>query len=348
LNSSLKYGDTNGGLTPNDMDRIRLQAQSDTANLYFISSFFSGIPVIIMTNILGVNCSTLGRKTLMLIYLFAMTLKFTLILFQCIYPDLPDWLFYAGAFIEGISGSSGVFYLSLYCFIADLTTASSRSYRITFLNNLNSIASLCVTFICGYVITYYGYFYLFLTSLFLIFVALVYTIFLIPEPLIELRHKSFVERLSNCSLKRTFNSFKVYFKERVKVEDRAAENEEQSALLLSNSSGGGGVGRTQPPKQTFVLLLIVFANFVYCFAASGIGSIFTLFIMNAPFCFNAVQISQFSVFATIVSLSVSFFVSKFVRVNDLLICLVSVASYFAALLCYIYGNTIFHVYLSKM
>lgn len=195
--------------SPAEMDRIRMEAQSQTANLFFISALFSGIPVIIMTNLLGVNCSSLGRKTLMLFYLAAMSIKFTLLLLQCIYPDWPDWLFFVGAFIEGISGSSGVFYLSLYCYITDFTSNRSRSYRITLLNSLNSFASLCVTFLCGYVIVWYGYFYLFFAALIFMLISLLYTIFFIPEPLVELHDKSLIDRLKLCSLKRTVNCFMV-------------------------------------------------------------------------------------------------------------------------------------------
>lgn len=327
---------------PIDYDKIRLQAQEQTAHLYFISSFFAGIPVILMTNLLGVNCSNLGRKTLMLIYLFAMTVKFILILFQCVYPEWPDWLFYVGAFIEGISGGGGVFYLALYCYISDLTSPSSRSYRITFLNNTNSMASLCVTFLCGYIIKYYGYFYLFLASVVLIFTAFVYTAVLVPEPLVELKGKSFGERLKSCSIKRSVNCFKVYFSKRKSSQTSRYDDNNESEPLLNEQTS------EQPSshnKQTFVLLLIVFANFVYNFGTIGIGSIFTLFIMNAPFCFDSIDISNFSVFSTVLSLVVSLFVSKFIKVSDLLICIVSVASFFGSVFCYIYGGNSFYVYL---
>jgi hypothetical protein len=236
----------------------------------------------------------------------------------------------------GISGSTGVFYLALHCFIADITTNSSRSYRITLLNNLNSIASIIVTFICGYVIKYYGFIYVFIMALFFMFTALVYTIFVIYEPLVELRDKSFLSRLRMCSFRRILNPFKVYFSH------TDADDDEQSRLLLNNVVWDK---RRTKKKQTFVLLLIVFANLVYVFAASGVGSIFTLFIMNAPYCFDSVLISKFSVFATVVSLIASFGVSKFFKVNDLLICLVSVASYFSSLLFYMFGNKILHVFL---
>jgi hypothetical protein len=344
------YDQASQQLTPDEFDAVRTQAQSQTAHLYFISSLYLGIPVIIMTNILGVNCTALGRKTLMLIFLFAMTVKSFLILCQCLYPEWPDWLFYLGAFIEGLSGSTGVFYLSLYCYISDFTSPSSRSYRITFLNNLNSVASLCVTFACGYVIKYYGYFYLFLTSSVLMALALVYTIFLIPEPLVELRDKSILQRLRTCSIKRAVNCFKVYFSkenERCARENKRdaltdAEDHENQSLLPSNPEN------QRLSKQTFVLLLIVFANFIYNFGTVGIGSIFGLFIMNTPFCFDSVQISNYTVFATLVSLFMSLMVSKFLKINDVLICILSVASYFGSVFCYIYGTTPHYIYLGAV
>ncbi|RNA16674.1 proton-coupled folate transporter-like [Brachionus plicatilis] len=334
-----------GAITPDEFEIIRTQAQAETAKLYFMSSIFCGIPVIIMTNILGVNCSTLGRKTLMLIYLFVMSLKYILLLFQCLNPSWPDWLFYVGAFIEGVSGSAGVFFLSLYCYIADLTSPASRSYRITLLNNLNSLATLCVTFVCGYVIKYFGYFYLFFASVILMLISFFYTLLLIPEPLIDLHHTSLVQRIKKCSIKRTINCFRVYFSK----ESKKCKTE-SSRLLDPNNNPDEIIVQehTKLSKQTFVLLLIVFANFIYCFGSLGIGSIFTLFLMNKPYCFDSVQISNYSVFATIVSLVASLLVSKFLKVNDLIICILSVLSYFVSVLCYIFGNSTDYIYLGAV
>lgn len=92
----------------------------------------------------------------------------------------------------------------------------------------------------------------------------------------------------------------------------------------------------------------MFANFIYVFGTVGIGSIFTLFIMNAPYCFDSIQISNFSVFSTVVSLLVSLLISKFVRVNDLIICILATASYFAAVFCYIFGGTTYDIYLASV
>lgn len=339
LNTVFKVG---MNITPDDMDRIRTQAQEETSNLIFQCALFSGIPVILMTNFLGVNCTNLGRKALMIIYLLAMTLKFTLHLFQCLNPEWPDYLFYIGAFIDGVSGSSGVFYLSLYCYISDLTSPSSRSYRITLINSLNSMASLCVTLGCGYVIKYFGYFYLFVASDALIVISLLYTIFLIPESLLSLKDKSLTQRLKSCSIKNTSNCLKVFFPDNPK--ERVGDEANERTGLLNNDPSPE---IKAPKKQTYILLLIIFANFVYNFGSAGISSVFTLFLMNKPFCFDSIAISNYTVFSTVVSLVMSLVVSKFIKINDLLICIFSTLSYMLGLLCYTYGSATADIYLGR-
>lgn len=105
--------------------------------------------------------------------------------------------------------------------------------------------------------------------------------------------------------------------------------------------------RINNQKQTFSLLLLVVANLIYVFATMGLGSIFTLFIMNAPFCFDSIQISNFSVFSTILSLFVSLLISKFIRVNDIIICILSTISQFASVFCYIYAKDPYYIFLGS-
>ena len=337
IRSSPQFSYHSSGLSisPADLDIIRNKAQAETANLYYLCSLYSGIPVILMTLLLGANCSVLGRKTLIVFYLLSLSTRYIIFLLQCLFPLWPDWLFYLGAFIEGISGSYGVFLLSLYCYLSDLTPIESRAYRITLLNSMNSIASLCVTYLCGYVIKYYGYFYLFLSSVILLLIALVYTICLVPETLIELNDKSMIKRFKYVSISRSINCFKVFF---------VPTTEERSPLLGNSEQKQKKVST----KQTLALILVVLANFVYCFGINGIYSVFTLFIMNAPFCFGPIEISQYSVFSTVVSLVVSLLVSRFLKINEVLICALSVASCFISVFCFIYGNSEFYIYLASV
>lgn len=202
-------GDYGWSLSTNE--HIRNEAQSQTAHLLFILMCICGTSTFVMGNLLGVNCSVLGRKTLIIIYLFGISIDYSLTLFQSLNPDSPDWIFYLGALAQGMTGSFGVFNLALCCYISDLTSIRSRSYRITLLASLNSIACLSVTFICGYVIKWYGFSYLFMTALAFKLICLVYTILFVPEPLIEIKDKSILQRLKMCSFKRVFNCFTVPF-----------------------------------------------------------------------------------------------------------------------------------------
>jgi hypothetical protein len=69
--------------------------------------------------------------------------------------------------------------------------------------------------------------------------------------------------------------------------------------------------------------------------------------MNRPFCFDSIDLSNYSVFATIVSLCMSLLVSKLLNINDLIICILSVGSYMASLFCYIYATNSNFIYLGK-
>lgn len=140
------------------------------------------------------------------------------------------------------------------------------------------------------------------------------------------------------------NFLKVYFDKhpRHKIEPSGEESgcSEQESLLQRAPDR-----RTR--KQTFSLLLLVAANLIYLFGTVGVGSIFTLFIMNAPFCFDSIQISNFSVFATVLSLFVSLLISKFIRVNDVIICILSTLSYFVSIFFFILAQDATFIYLGS-
>ncbi len=244
------------------MNKIQVQAQEETAQLYYEMALYSSIPVIIMTNLLGTNCSNLGRKFLMILFLSMLTIRYLIFLLQCLYPWLPDYLFYIGSCLEGMSGGSGILYLAFFSYISDSTSPKSRSFRISLLVNINSAASLCTLYTCGIVIKLYGYFYLFLTSLCLTLLALLYAIFLVPESLSELKNKRICQRIRSCSFRKCLNCFKVYFnpkpprdKDSLVLPASQDANDDETFLLLSRN-------RNLPKKQTPVLLTIVLANFV--------------------------------------------------------------------------------------
>ena len=93
---------------------IILKAQQMTSSLNFYCSLFSSIPTIIMTVFFSVNCSNLGRKTLLITYSGATTIRLAIIFCQCLFPDWPDWVFFLTSMIDGFSGGVSTFFMGKY------------------------------------------------------------------------------------------------------------------------------------------------------------------------------------------------------------------------------------------
>ena len=334
-------------------DMIRIKAQEESARFFFICSLFGGIPCIFTTNLLGVNCSKLGRKFLLILGLTVMTIRCVIFLFLAIYPSLPDYLFYLCALLDGLSGSNGLFYLVLHCYIADLTTSKNRSYRLTFINYIGSISSLLISYVCGYVIKYLGFVYIFASSLLFYFLSLVYLIAFVPEPLAEVRKKSIYERLKSCSVKRIKNSFYVLVRKTHPIvvnknHVNTSVDDADKLLIPKTENPENELQECGLLRQRFVIILVVVANLIYCLASGGISSIFTLFIMNTPFCWDSVHISTFSAYTTVVHLISSLIITRFVRINDILLCIASALSHLTSLVLYGFAINSLGVYAGKL
>ena len=87
------------------------KAQEMTSSLNFTCSLFSSISLVLMTMLFSINCSRLGRKTLIVNYVFMNTLRYSLIFCQCLFPDWPDWVFYVSSFLDGLSSSMVTFHM---------------------------------------------------------------------------------------------------------------------------------------------------------------------------------------------------------------------------------------------
>lgn len=335
---------TNSSIAPSDLDYLRVKAQQKTANLLFICSLCGGIPCIIATNILGANCNKLGRKFLILLTSICTTFRVFVYFILSVYPSLPDYLFYICSLLDGLVGSGGTYSLALYCYITDITSDNDRSYRLTFINYIGSLANLLISLACGYIIKYFGFIYLFLSSFLLYLFACFYIIFFIPETLAELKTKTFLQRIKSCSLKHIKNSFLVFLRKNHPIRKNEAKrrSDEASRPLLSDNDANK---KSDDIRQRLVMILVVTANLIYNGGAGGIGAIFTLYLLNTPFCWDSIHLSVYSVYATIVGFSTALIVSKFIKINDILICIASSISYFASLFVYAFASQTRDIYI---
>ena len=227
---------------------------------------------------------------------------------------------------------------------------------MAFISVIGFVANLSVTLVCGYVIKYWGFLYLFLTSAILSTTSLTYSVLVIPESLAELAGKSYWQRIKTCSFKHYLNCIKVYFTSYTSVpqddpdgdkEDNHKDGEynlvDEAAPLLPKAS-------VTVKKQSHVLILIVFANEIFKFISTGTSTtagVFQLFIINNPFCFDSVDISYFNAYTTILSIVACFVVARFVRLPDLAICIMAVSSQMFAFLFFIFGKTTVFIYIGS-
>jgi MFS family permease len=86
----------------------QLWAQQRSANLFFWTNLVSSCPMIIMTYLLGLYTSKLGKRVVLLLPIIGCTGQ-VVIWLAIIYFHLPEFWWYIAAFIIGLSGSSGIF-----------------------------------------------------------------------------------------------------------------------------------------------------------------------------------------------------------------------------------------------
>lgn len=85
----------------------QLWAQQRSAHLFFRTNLSSSCPVIIMTYILGLYTSKLGKRCVLLLPMIGGACQCSIWLI-IIYFHLSEYWWYIAAFIAGLSGSSGV------------------------------------------------------------------------------------------------------------------------------------------------------------------------------------------------------------------------------------------------
>ena len=96
---------TQGDVSP-DND-AQAWAQQRSADLFFWTNLFSACPVIVMTYLLGLYTSKLGRRFVLILPMLGTAGQFGIWL-SIIYFRLPEYWWYIAAVIIGLSGSNGV------------------------------------------------------------------------------------------------------------------------------------------------------------------------------------------------------------------------------------------------
>ena len=236
---------------------------------------------------------------------------------------------------------------AVYLYITDMVSYENRSFRITFFVIIESVATLSATLVCGYVIKYVvnGFLYLFVASAILSAISLLYCVLVLTESLGELDGKTIWQRLKTCSPRHCLKIVTIYF---TPLELNNLDDEGQETIAKGDQESLLPKKTSTRKKNTFALFTMIGANSIVCFVQSGTKSIFTLFLMDYPLCFDSIARSNYSIFSQAVSIVLSSLVSKLLRINDMLICMLAVGTYATSFLCLVFGKSTLYIYICSI
>ncbi|VDH90949.1 MFS transporter, PCFT/HCP family, solute carrier family 46 (folate transporter), member 1/3 [Mytilus galloprovincialis] len=230
------------------------EVQSETANWSAYCHLAQSIPVLLMSLMVGSWSDKIGRRTALLVPTIGLIFKSG---FFALAIKL-EWNIYTliiAYFVDGLCGMWISLIAASYSFAADLTKyGKSRLLGIVLIEIMLGVGVTIGALSSGYVIKYLGFLY---GAVLVVSVAclLVLLIIFLPESV------QTTEKLTSISqLKYLKNALSIYIEK-------------------------------DPLRYKYIILAVVFALNVL--PSIGRGNVQSLYVMNSPFCWNAVYIGLF-------------------------------------------------------
>ncbi|CAH2225145.1 solute carrier family 46 member 3 [Pelobates cultripes] len=268
FNSSVPYSDnvsqceTNQS-SPNFIHQKEVQKQA---------SFFSTkldlsalIPSLVMSLILVSYGDRHGRKASLLLPSIGGLLSVG-VYFSASFFSLPLEILYASTVISGLLGSFATFIGGCFSYVADIAKdVQSKNIRIAFLDMVLGVSSGIAGIASGYFMREFGFKVSFAIPALLHIINIFYIVFLLEETVKKAEFQQHV--FSKEGFKELFSG--VYY-------------------MFKHTSC----------KNRVVISLLLFAFMFYLFANIGPSSLFTLYELDSPLCWNSVLIGWGSAFST--------------------------------------------------
>jgi len=289
-------------------------AQQKSADLFFWTNFWSCIPIIVMTYILGYYTPKLGRRFVLLLPMIGTTIQL-IIWLTIIYSNLPEYWWYIAAFLVGLSGSDNVrsksklnnrslfcFFLNkfsildfvLNLFITENTHEHERSTHFVLFGAISMIVSAIGTFAIGYYIAWQGFNDLYWTALILQIMSIFIVVFFFKSD----RHRTLPSASNRLNKHSTSNCFDI-------------------CTVFSFKH------RSQKKSLALLLTLLAYASYSFIYTAF---IVLLLYLLNAPFCWSSKQIGNYSAAALICFGALSMLGMKILTrlgASDTMICILS-------------------------
>ncbi|KAM4796759.1 lysosomal proton-coupled steroid conjugate and bile acid symporter SLC46A3 [Rhinophrynus dorsalis] len=267
-NSSIPYDDNISHCETNQSNPIFIH-QKDVqkkASLFSSTLDLSAlIPSLVMTLILVSYGDRHGRKASLLLPCVGGLLSVSIYSATAFF-SLPLELLYLSTVISGLMGSFATFLGGCFSYVADIAKdAQKKNIRIAFVDMVLGVSSGVAGIASGYFIKELGFRWAFAIPSALYLINIFYILFFLEETVKRSEFQQHV--LSKEGLKELFSG--VYF-------------------LFKNSSC----------KKRVILTLLLFAFMSYLFSNFGATTLFTLYELDSPLCWDSVLIGWGSAFST--------------------------------------------------
>ncbi|GFS23359.1 proton-coupled folate transporter [Elysia marginata] len=259
-NFSYSTGDksTDCGNSTSEQKDLLNRIQRETSRVVITTNLASGIPSVLTCLVVGSYSDFLGRRPLIIASVLGAMARASS-LAAVIYFDLSVGYFYLGSFVDGVLGSYFTLVLAVTAVIADVTPVpEARALRFAIVEGTLFTAGAVAELAIGFMIKTWDYFVPSAVNTCLIVVALIVTLFCLPETMTR-DNKAHFRWNPTLHMRKVFG---FYF---IKAPGRR--------------------------RSLYILGLCVFLFLV----ATSLGRpiVETLYFLNSPICWNSIDIGVF-------------------------------------------------------
>ncbi|KAJ1114059.1 hypothetical protein NDU88_002298 [Pleurodeles waltl] len=287
------------------------------ASLFSMTMDLSGlIPSLLVTLVIVAYGDRHGRKTSLFLPSLGgfVTSSFY---FAISYFSWPLYIFFISAVLTGFLGGFATFLGGCFSYAADISLgAKQKTIRIALIDTILGVSSGLAGILSGYFIENFGFTWSFVTACILHFANMVYIIFFLQETVNKSETQA--HAFSAEGFKEVFSGV---------------------FLLFKNASC----------KKRFLIISMLFAFMAYLFGQYGAFSIFTLYELASPLCWDAVLIGWGSSLNTLVFVTSFLGVFLFTRcLKEPFIIFIGLFSWTTGMLMTAFANTTLLMFLVRV
>ncbi|XP_035398402.1 solute carrier family 46 member 3 isoform X2 [Cygnus atratus] len=298
---------------------IKQKGVQEKTSLFNMQLDLTGaVPSLIVAFIIVANSDRQGRKrSLVLPSMGALIADIFRTLIS--YFSLSLSILFAVTFISGLFGSMATFLGGGFAYIADLChDEKQKTTRIAVVDLIFGVVSGLAGLSSGYILREIGFTWTFVTASLLHVVNIIYIIFFLED---------------TVSISETQQQAQVSYKE----------------LLKETFSGVYMLFKTAPSKKRILIIVLLFTFMTYLFTVFGGSSLFTLYELDEPLCWNEVYIGYGAAAFTSVSLTSFlgvYFFSKCLK--DIYIVFIGIFSYIGGIIMAAFAKTTLLMFLVRV